>query len=142
MSKTKKEIKDLADLPHYNEEFTASSRRWASRSLPDLLDALNETKKKSRKIVDELDGVGPKYAEHWTSFRGIAIDRRVRKWKSAVEGGEGHRAGHQGDQDRGGTIEIVETPKPRSCEKGGLRRQDQAGAGRRGPRTYWLERAP
>ncbi len=64
MAKNKKEIKELADLPYYREEYTAQLEKMGITDLPELLIALKETKKK-QKIVDDLDGVGVKIADHW-----------------------------------------------------------------------------
>jgi large subunit ribosomal protein L32e len=64
MAKNKKEIKELADLPYYREEYTAQLEKMGITTLPELLTALKETKKK-QKIVEELEGVGVKIADHW-----------------------------------------------------------------------------
>ncbi|MGD0816838.1 MAG: 50S ribosomal protein L32e [Methanomassiliicoccales archaeon] len=64
MAKNKKEIKELADLPYYREEYTAQLEKMGITTLPELLSALKESKKK-QKIVDELEGVGVKIADHW-----------------------------------------------------------------------------
>ena len=64
MAKNKKEIKELADLPYYREEYTDQLEKMGITTLPELLKALKETKKK-QKIVDELEGVGIKIADHW-----------------------------------------------------------------------------
>lgn len=64
MAKNKKEIKELADLPYYREEYTAQLEKMGISTLPELLTALKETKEK-QKIVDDLDGVGVKIADHW-----------------------------------------------------------------------------
>ena len=64
MAKNKKEIKELADLPYYREEYTAQLEKMDITTLPELLSALKENKKK-QKIVDELEGVGIKIADHW-----------------------------------------------------------------------------
>jgi len=64
MAKNKKEIKELADLPYYREEYTAQLEKMGITDLPELLAALKDSKKKA-KIVDELEGVGVKIADHW-----------------------------------------------------------------------------
>jgi large subunit ribosomal protein L32e len=64
MAKNKKELKELADLPYYREEYTAQLEKMGITTLPELLAALKESKKKA-KIVDELEGVGVKIADHW-----------------------------------------------------------------------------
>jgi large subunit ribosomal protein L32e len=64
MAKNKKEIKELADLPYYREEYTAQLEKMDITTLPELLSALKENKKK-QKIIDDLEGVGVKIADHW-----------------------------------------------------------------------------
>ena len=64
MAKNKKEMKELADLPYYREEYTAQLEKMGITDLPELLAALKDSKKKA-KIVDELEGVGVKIADHW-----------------------------------------------------------------------------
>ncbi len=64
MAKNKKEIKELTDLPYYREEYTAQLEKMDISTLHELLTALKEAKKK-QKIVDDLDGVGVKIADHW-----------------------------------------------------------------------------
>ena len=64
MAKNKKEIKELADLPYYREEYTAQLEKMDITTLSELLTALKDAKSK-QKIVDELEGVGVKIADHW-----------------------------------------------------------------------------
>ncbi|MEM0449006.1 MAG: 50S ribosomal protein L32e [Methanomassiliicoccales archaeon] len=64
MSKPKKEIKQLSDLPYYKEEFTEQLKGMGIETLEQLLDALND-EAQYKKIVDELKGVGPRVADHW-----------------------------------------------------------------------------
>ncbi len=64
MSAKKKEIKQLSDLPHYKEEFTAQLREMGIENLPDLKQALSNEDEK-QEIIDLLDGVGPKIADQW-----------------------------------------------------------------------------
>jgi large subunit ribosomal protein L32e len=64
MAKNKKEIKELADLPYYREEYTAQLAKMDINDLSELLAALKENKKK-QKIIDDLEGVGAKIADHW-----------------------------------------------------------------------------
>jgi large subunit ribosomal protein L32e len=64
MAKNKKEMKELADLPYYREEYTAQLEKMGITDLPELLSALKESKKKA-KIIEDLEGVGTKIADHW-----------------------------------------------------------------------------
>jgi large subunit ribosomal protein L32e len=64
MAKNKKEMTELADLPYYREEYTAQLKKMGITTLPELLSALKDSKKK-QKIIDELEGVGVKIADHW-----------------------------------------------------------------------------
>jgi large subunit ribosomal protein L32e len=67
MSKSKSEIKSIADLPHYKEEFGAILKEMGIETPEDLLDALHD-EEQFKDIVDKLNGIGPKYAEHWTEL--------------------------------------------------------------------------
>jgi large subunit ribosomal protein L32e len=67
MSKSKNEIKSIADLPHYKEEFGAILKEMGIETPQDLLDALTD-EEQFKDIVDKLNGIGPKYAEHWTEL--------------------------------------------------------------------------
>ncbi|MDD1743741.1 MAG: 50S ribosomal protein L32e [Methanomassiliicoccales archaeon] len=67
MSKSKNEIKSIADLPHYKEEFGAVLKEMGIETPEDLLDALHD-EEQFKDIVDKLKGIGPKYAEHWTEL--------------------------------------------------------------------------
>jgi large subunit ribosomal protein L32e len=64
MAKNKKEINELADLPYYREEYTAQLEKMGITDLPELLSALKDSKKKA-KIIEDLEGVGTKIADHW-----------------------------------------------------------------------------
>jgi large subunit ribosomal protein L32e len=64
MSKSKNEIKSIADLPHYKEEYGAILKEMGIETPEDLQDALND-EEQFKDIVDKLKGIGPKYAEHW-----------------------------------------------------------------------------
>lgn len=64
MSKGKKEIKEIADLPYYKEEYGAQLDGMGIHTLEELLDALTD-EEQYKKIVDELKGVGEKKADHW-----------------------------------------------------------------------------
>ncbi len=67
MSKSKNEIKSIADLPHYKEEFGAILKEMGIETPEDLLDALHD-EEQFKEVVDKLSGIGPKYAEHWTEL--------------------------------------------------------------------------
>ena len=67
MSKSKNEIKSIADLPHYKEEFGPILKEMGIETPQDLLDALTD-EEQFKDIVDKLNGIGPKYAEHWTEL--------------------------------------------------------------------------
>ena len=60
----KKEINKIQDLPYYREEYTAQLADLGIKELEELLEALRDADRK-KVIVDELDGVGNKIADHW-----------------------------------------------------------------------------
>jgi len=60
----KKEINKIQDLPYYREEYTAQLADLGIKELEELLEALKDADRK-KVIVDELDGVGNKIADHW-----------------------------------------------------------------------------
>jgi len=60
----KKEINRIQDLPYYREEYTAQLADLGIKELEELLEALKDADRK-KVIVDELDGVGNKIADHW-----------------------------------------------------------------------------
>lgn len=60
----KKKLEQLSDLPYYREEYTEQLEKMGITDLQELLDALLVDEKK-KQIVDELDGVGKKVADHW-----------------------------------------------------------------------------
>ncbi|MCE5296411.1 MAG: 50S ribosomal protein L32e [Euryarchaeota archaeon] len=60
----KKDVKELSDLPYYRKEYTEQLKGMEIEDLQQLQDALNDEKMKKR-IVDDLDGVGEKIADHW-----------------------------------------------------------------------------
>lgn len=60
----KKEINKIQDLPYYREEYTAQLADLGVKELDELLEALKDADRK-KVIVDELDGVGNKIADHW-----------------------------------------------------------------------------
>ncbi|MBP8685246.1 MAG: 50S ribosomal protein L32e [Methanomassiliicoccales archaeon] len=60
----KKEIRRIQDLPYYREEYTAQLAEMGIEETEELLAALNDEDRK-KEIVDALDGVGNKIADHW-----------------------------------------------------------------------------
>jgi large subunit ribosomal protein L32e len=60
----KKEINTIQDLPYYREEYTAQLADLGIKEMDELLEALKDADRK-KVIVDELDGVGNKIADHW-----------------------------------------------------------------------------
>lgn len=60
----KKEINTIQDLPYYREEYTAQLADMGIKEMDELLEALKDADRK-KVIVDELDGVGNKIADHW-----------------------------------------------------------------------------
>lgn len=60
----KKEITKIQDLPYYREEYTAQLADLGIKEMDELLEALQD-KARKKVIVDELDGVGNKIADHW-----------------------------------------------------------------------------
>lgn len=60
----KKEINKIQDLPYYREEYTAQLADLGIKEMDELLEALQD-KDRKKVIVDELDGVGNKIADHW-----------------------------------------------------------------------------
>ncbi|HNX47082.1 MAG TPA: 50S ribosomal protein L32e [Methanomassiliicoccales archaeon] len=60
----KKEINKIQDLPYYREEYTAQLADLGIKELDELLEALKD-KDRKKVIVDDLDGVGNKIADHW-----------------------------------------------------------------------------
>jgi large subunit ribosomal protein L32e len=122
MSTEKKiEIKELTDLPHYKEEFTAQLEDMGIKSLPDLKKAIHN-EKKAQKIMDELIGVGPKTIETWKGLLG-ADSKPARKEKAPKEAkaivpsaSEKKLAKAQKEEVE---VEIVEKPETEVVEKGG-----------------------
>ncbi|MCG7840581.1 MAG: 50S ribosomal protein L32e [Methanomassiliicoccales archaeon] len=60
----KKEIKSIQDLPYFRDEYTAQLAEMDIGELDELLEALQDEQRK-KEIVDALDGVGNKIADHW-----------------------------------------------------------------------------
>jgi large subunit ribosomal protein L32e len=110
MSKDKKaDINELSDLPHYKEEFTAQLEDMGITTIPELRDALRHSDK-SKKIMDDLIGVGPKTIKAWRELLDVKVERRSRK--AIVPAGETKPAEQDGD------VEIVEKPATQVVEKG------------------------
>ncbi|MCG7844631.1 MAG: 50S ribosomal protein L32e [Methanomassiliicoccales archaeon] len=59
-----KDIKKIQDLPYYREEYTAQLADMDISEVGELLEALQD-KERKKEIVDALDGVGNKIADHW-----------------------------------------------------------------------------
>lgn len=59
-----KDIKKIQDLPYYREEYTAQLADMEIAETAELLEALQD-KQRKKEIVDALDGVGNKIADHW-----------------------------------------------------------------------------
>ena len=100
----KKEINKIEDLPYYREEYTAQLAEMGIKERDELLEALKDEKRK-KKIVDDLDGVGNKIADHWVELLSETRD-----------GDRGGRGGRQG----------------RSQDQGPAERRDQGGPGVQG----------
>ncbi|OPY31454.1 MAG: 50S ribosomal protein L32e [Methanomassiliicoccales archaeon PtaU1.Bin124] len=89
----KKELKELSDLPYYRKEYTEQLKGMGIENLQQLLDGLSEEKMK-QKIVDDLDGVGPKIADHWievleeTGLKAAAAPKEGKEEAEVVEEGE------------------------------------------------------
>jgi large subunit ribosomal protein L32e len=67
----KKEIKELSDLPYYRKEYTAQLEKMEVTTPAELLQALQDAPKR-KEIIDELDGVGDKIADHWEELLATA----------------------------------------------------------------------
>jgi large subunit ribosomal protein L32e len=59
-----KEIRSIQDLPYYREAYTAQLAEMGIEGTDELLEALQDEERK-KEIVDALDGVGNKIADHW-----------------------------------------------------------------------------
>lgn len=60
----KREINRIQDLPYYREEYTEQLAGLGIKEKDELLEALKDEERK-KAIVDLLDGVGNKIADHW-----------------------------------------------------------------------------
>ena len=67
----KKEIKELSDLPYYRKEYTAQLEKLEVTTPAELLQALQDAPKR-KEIIDALDGVGDKIADHWEELLATA----------------------------------------------------------------------
>ncbi len=120
MSTEKKiEIKELTDLPHYKEEFTAQLEDMGIKSLPDLKKAI-QNKEKADEIVAELDGVGPKTIETWkglldTGSRPARKEKAMKEEKAIVPSASEKKLAKAQKEE----VEIVEKPEAEVVEKGG-----------------------
>jgi len=121
MSKEKKmEIKELADLPHYKEEFTAQLADMGIKTLPDLKRAIHD-KETAKQIVDELNGVGPKTIEAWKELLGPeakpAKKEKASKEETAIVPASEKKPAKKSKKAE--EVEIVEKPETEIVEKGG-----------------------
>ncbi|MDW5563332.1 MAG: 50S ribosomal protein L32e [Methanomassiliicoccus sp.] len=108
MSKEKKaDINELADLPHYKEEFGSQLEDMGITNVPDLKDALRNAEK-SKKIMDELVGVGPKTIKTWRELLDVKVEKKSRK--AIVPATESKPAAKD--------VEIVDKPPAEVVEKG------------------------
>ena len=120
MSTEKKiEIKELTDLPHYKEEFTAQLEDMGIKSLPDLKKAIRN-KEKADEIVAELDGVGLKTIETWkglldTGSRPARKEKAMKEEQAIVPSASEKKLAKAKKEE----VEIVERPEAEVVEKGG-----------------------
>jgi large subunit ribosomal protein L32e len=90
----KKELKQLSDLPYYREAYTEQLKGMGIENLQQMLDALSNEKQK-KQIIDDLEGVGAKIADHWAEVlqeSGLeataSADEAEKKEAEVVEEGE------------------------------------------------------
>jgi large subunit ribosomal protein L32e len=67
----KKEIKELSDLPYYRKEYTAQLEKMDITTPAELYQALQDAPKR-KEVIDTLDGVGDKIADHWEELLATA----------------------------------------------------------------------
>ncbi len=125
MSKEKKiEIKELTDLPHYKEEFTAQLTDMGIKSLPDLKKAIYDDEK-AEEIMAELNGVGPKTLETWKGLletetkparKEKAVEPKAKKEERAIVPSASEKKLAKAKKEG---VEIVEKPEAEVVEKGG-----------------------
>ena len=80
---TKKDINKIQDLPYYREEYAAQLADMGINDLDELLEALKD-KDRKKVVVDELDGVGNKIADHWLDLLSEAETEIVEEEDRAV----------------------------------------------------------
>lgn len=89
----KKQLKELADLPYYRKEYDEQLKGMGVENLQQMLDALSDEKQK-KKIIDDLDGVGEKVADHWievlkeSGLQPAAAEEKAEEKAEVVEEGE------------------------------------------------------
>ena len=119
MSKDKKQLNELSDLPHYKEEFTAQLADMGIETLPDLKKALHD-KDQKKKIMDELIGVGPKTIDAWESLLGAEVKdepkaKKMKKEEKAIVPASEKKPAKAKKEE----VEIVEKPETEVVEKEG-----------------------
>jgi large subunit ribosomal protein L32e len=118
MSKDKKDINELSDLPHYKDEFTDQLADMGIETLPDLKKALHD-KEQSKHIMDELVGVGPKTIEAWKDLLDAQVKaepkaKKVKKEEKAIVPASQKKPAKAKKEE----AEIVEAPASEVVEKG------------------------
>jgi len=74
MSKEKRDIKEISDLPYYKEEHAEVLSKMGINTIYDLLDALNDEETYEKLIGGKkLKGIGEKHAKHWAELIEEAI---------------------------------------------------------------------
>jgi len=114
MSKAKKEVHQLADLPHYKEEYTEQLEEMGITSLDDLRSALEDEEEK-KEIIDALSGIGPKIAEQWLEIVSEAPEEKVEEEKAIVPAKPGKAAKVKKEEVE---IEEAEAPEAEIVEEG------------------------
>jgi large subunit ribosomal protein L32e len=111
MSKEKKVVlNELADLPHYKAEYTEQLEDMGIKTLPDLKKAL-QNKETSKKIVDDLVGVGPKIMANWKELLDAVPDVD----EKALAHASAKKVTKKAKED----VEIVEQAETQIVEKDG-----------------------
>ncbi len=110
MSKEKKvALNELSDLPHYKEEYTAQLSDMGIKTLPELKRAL-KSRSTSKKIVDDLVGIGPKTMATWKDLLKAVPDAEETALAPAAE----KKVAKKDEK-----VEIVEQPAAEIVEKDG-----------------------
>lgn len=113
MSKqSKKDVNELADLPHYKKEYDAQLSDMGISSLTDLKEALRDADR-SKVIMDELVGVGPKTIEAWKELLAVKTEKKAKKETAIVAAPD--MAPAKVDEK----AVVVEQPAAEVVEKGG-----------------------